>query len=92
MKKLFSFLFRFSPGFVFLALIVSTLAGFLNTGLIALIHKSIAENVETPLNVLIWSFAAVCFMLLLTRIVSAVKNTNSTPSSGRPLAAARTNV
>jgi len=71
MNKLMSFFFRYSPSLIIIAMIASVVTGACNTALVALINEAIADIGNTN-QALIWSFAALCLLLPVTRVVSQV--------------------
>jgi putative ATP-binding cassette transporter len=67
--KLISFLVRYAPGRLSLAVIAGIISGACNAGLLA-IFNAILKDADGPKYRLIWSFVALCLFLPLTRFVS----------------------
>ena len=68
--KLLSFLVRYSPKSVALAVLAGIISGASNAGLLALFNSALKGG--TPSSFLIWSFIAFCIFLPLTRFVSEI--------------------
>jgi len=71
MKKLISFLLRYSPRMVFLAAVTSVVTGLVNTGLLILINRGITEFRDTP-TYLVYGFAVALVLLPLSRVIAQV--------------------
>jgi putative ATP-binding cassette transporter len=71
MKHLLSFLFRYSPGLVLLAMIASVLTGAANAALIAVVNRAIAEAGGGG-GALVRGFIALCVLLPLLRVVADI--------------------
>lgn len=69
--KLFSFLMRYSPRSVVLAVVAGVISGASNAGLLALFTAALRGN-QYSRTTLAWSFVALCLFLPLTRFVSEV--------------------
>ena len=84
MKSLFSFLLRYSPRYVALAIITSVLSGLANTGLLAIIHRS-TSNLDQVTQLLVIGFV-ICGILLPTfRVISEVLLVNLTQKATKDL-------
>jgi putative ATP-binding cassette transporter len=66
--KLFYFLLRASRKVVILAVLVGIVSGAANSGLVILIHQALSGGQRGPQ--LVWAFAGVCLVVLLTRVTS----------------------
>ncbi|MET0647734.1 MAG: cyclic peptide export ABC transporter [Pyrinomonadaceae bacterium] len=66
--KLFYFLLRASKKVVILAVLVGIISGAANSGLVILIHRALSGGERAPQ--LVWAFAGVCLVVLLTRVTS----------------------
>jgi len=64
------FLLKSSRGLVLVALVAGAVAGLSNTGLLALINGSLSSANAT--TVLIWGFAGLCLLMVVSRFVSNV--------------------
>lgn len=64
--KLVAFLLRSSLGTVSLAVLAGIVAGISNTGLLIIINSALSKS-DTSQNTLIWSFAALCLAMLVSR-------------------------
>jgi putative pyoverdin transport system ATP-binding/permease protein len=73
--KLLSFLMKYSPRIVILALLAGTLSGISNTGLLALINLAL-KNSGPPSIRLIAGFAGLCLILPFTKFASEFLLTN----------------
>ena len=71
MKNLFSFLLRYSPRLVVLAIITSVATGLLNTVLLAIIHQAIANLGNIP-QMLIAGFLLMAVLFPVARIISQI--------------------
>ncbi len=71
MKHLLSFLFRYSPGLVLLAIIASVLTGAANAALIAVVNRAIAVAGGGSSS-LVWGFVALCVFLPLLRVAADI--------------------
>jgi len=69
--KLLSFLIRYSPRSVVLAVVAGVISGASNAGLLALFTAALRGEHYSKLA-LVWSFVALCLFLPLTRFVSEV--------------------
>lgn len=63
------FLLRNSKGFVVLIVLIGTVGGLCNAGLIALIHAALTDSDLSALT-LAWAFAGVCVLTLLSNITA----------------------
>ncbi len=68
--KLISFLFRYSPRSMFLAVVAGIISGAINTGLLALFNIVLRGQHAFSKSSLILSFAALCLSLPVTRFIS----------------------
>jgi putative pyoverdin transport system ATP-binding/permease protein len=66
--KLLYFLLRASKKVVILAVLVGIVSGAANSGLVILIHRALGGGQRAPQ--LVWAFAGVCLVVLLTRVTS----------------------
>lgn len=69
--KLISFLLRVSPKLVLAAILVGLVAGATNTGLLAVINAAL-NSPGSSSGTLVWGFAGLCLVMLLSRISSAI--------------------
>lgn len=73
--KLLSFLIKYSPRIVLLALLAGTLSGISNTALLALINLALKHDAP-PSGSLLWVFAGLCLILPVTKFTSEYLLTN----------------
>lgn len=71
MKSLFSFLLRYSPRFVVMAIIASIFSGLANTALLAIIHQA-TSNMDQITQLLVMGFVVMTILLPVFRVVSEV--------------------
>ncbi|HEX5883037.1 MAG TPA: cyclic peptide export ABC transporter [Pyrinomonadaceae bacterium] len=69
--KLIFFLLRTSPRIVIAAIIAGLIAGVSNTGLLALINKTLSQH-GTSATRSMWAFVALCTVMLVSRCASSV--------------------
>ena len=69
--KLIFFLLRTSPRVVIAAIIAGLIAGVSNTGLLALINKTLSQH-GTSATRSMWAFVALCTVMLVSRCASSV--------------------
>ncbi|MET0625042.1 MAG: cyclic peptide export ABC transporter [Pyrinomonadaceae bacterium] len=69
--KLISFLLRFSPGIVALAVFAGLVTGVSNSAILALINV-VLSGPESGAAAILWSFVGLCALMLVSRIVSEV--------------------
>lgn len=69
--KLILFLLRTSPRVVIAAIIAGLIAGVSNTGLLALINKTLSQH-GTSATRSMWAFVALCTVMLVSRCASSV--------------------
>jgi putative pyoverdin transport system ATP-binding/permease protein len=67
--KALAYLLRYSGRVVVLAMLIGIISGASNAGLLALIHAALDLKDRAP-QMLIWSFAGLCILLPVSRIVS----------------------
>ena len=77
MKKLLSFLFKYSPKMVALAIVISVITGLINTALLAFVNEGI-KNIEAPTYERLYIFVAFCVGLPIVRVVSQLVLTGIT--------------
>src|SRR6185295_5197780 len=69
--KLIFFLLRTSPRIVIAAIIAGLIAGVSNTGLLALINKTLGQH-GTYVSRSMWTFVALCTVMLVSRCASSI--------------------
>jgi putative ATP-binding cassette transporter len=69
--KLIFFLLRMSPRIVIAAIIAGLVAGVSNTGLLALINKTLSQHGASATRSM-WAFVALCAVMLVSRCASSI--------------------